>query len=99
MEVAPHGVVDHGDVEAELTGVAGFERAGLELDDDVAQLLDVEEEQIDGEVGAVDIEMDLAPDEGEASAELAEGVDNPVEEGLLEVAFGDLAGESEKSKT
>ena len=38
-------VVDEADVEAELAGELGLELADLELDDDVAQLLDVKGQQ------------------------------------------------------
>lgn len=48
-------VVGEGDVEAELASVFRFELARLELDDDVSELLDVEEEEIDVEVVAVDV--------------------------------------------
>ena len=52
--------LDEGDVGAQLPGVAGFEVADLEFDDDVAQLLDVEQEQVDDELlAAADVEGDL----------------------------------------
>lgn len=45
----------------------------------------VVEEQIDVEVLAVDLEMVLAPDEGEAVAELEEEVPEVSDEGVLEL--------------
>ncbi len=52
-------ILDRGDVEAELAGIARVELGGLELDDHVPELFDVEEQQIDEEVVALDIEVDL----------------------------------------
>jgi hypothetical protein len=39
-------VVDEGDVEVELSGGFGFDLAGSELDDEVAQPPDVEEQSM-----------------------------------------------------
>jgi hypothetical protein len=47
-------VVDECDVEAELAEVLRLELPGLELDDDVPELFDVEEEQVDVEVISVE---------------------------------------------
>jgi hypothetical protein len=44
-----------------LTGIA----AGLELDDDVAEPLDVKEPQVDAQVVPVDVAMHLSSDERE----------------------------------
>ncbi len=93
---ASEAVVDEGDVEAELTEVLGLELAGLEFDDDVTELLDVEKQQVDVEVVAVDLEVHLPADERESVAELAERVDDPVDECLLEMAFLHVAVEGEK---
>jgi len=82
-------LIDPGDVEAELAGELRFELADLELNDDVPHLRDVEEQQVDVEVVPADVEVDLLPDEGEAGAELEEGVAEPDHQGLLEVALGD----------
>ena len=94
--LAPEHVVDEGDVEVELAGVFRLELARLELDNHIAGLLDVEEKQIHVEVIAVDVEVDLAADEGEAGAEFAEGFGDPAGQGVLEVAFGDFPGEAEE---
>jgi len=75
---------------------ARLELADLELDDDVAQLLHVEEEQVDREVVAVDLEAHLAAHESEAPTELGEGLLDPVHERLLELALGDGAAEAEE---
>ena len=66
------------------------------LDDDVAQLVDVEEEQVDGEVVTVDLEAHLTAHEREPPAELREGLLDPVHERLLELALGDGAAEAEE---
>jgi hypothetical protein len=67
-------VVDRRDVEAELAGELRFERADLELNDDVPNLRDVEEKQVQEEVIAANVEVNLLSDDGEAGAELEKGV-------------------------
>jgi hypothetical protein len=62
----------------------------------VSELLVVEEEEVDVEVAAVDVEVDLAADKREAGAEFAEAVDDPVHERLLELSLGRLTGEVEE---
>ena len=74
----------------------GLEPADLELDDDVAQLLEVEEEQVDMEVVAVDLEVDLAPDIGESSPELQQGLLEPVHQGLFDISFPGVLGDGEE---
>jgi len=76
-------VVDPGDVEAELAGVLRDELVDLEFDDDEAGLGPVEEQQVDVEVVAVDLEVVLPTDEGKAMAELKQERLQPVHEGLL----------------
>ena len=88
--VASEDVVDECDIEVKLAGVFGLEFAGLEFDDDVAGLVDVEEEQVEVEIVDVDVEVDLAADEGETGAELAEGFGDSAGQGVFEVAFGDF---------
>ena len=56
------------DVESELSDVLGFELTDLQLDDDVAQLLYVEEQEVDKELVAVHVEGNLPPDETEPTA-------------------------------
>jgi hypothetical protein len=86
---APKDVVDEGDVEVELSGVFGLELAGLELNDDVAGMFDVEEKQVHVEIVPVDIKVDLPAHEGEPRAELAEGFGDPAGQGILQVASSD----------
>jgi len=52
----PQVLVHPGDVETELAGVLGSEASDLELDDE-AGLGPVEEQQVDVEVVAVDLEV------------------------------------------
>ena len=94
--ISPEDVVDERDVEVQFSGELGLELSGLELDDNVAGLFDVEEEQVHVIVVAVDVEVDLAADEGESGAQFAEGFGDPAGQGVLEVAFGDFAGEAEE---
>jgi len=88
-------VVDEGDVGAEQADVSRFEPADLELDDDLAQVVDVEEQQVDDEFVAVDGEADLAADEGRAVPELEQGVRQLVRQGLFHVAFVGASGQAE----
>jgi hypothetical protein len=73
----PELVVDRADVEVEPAGEARLELADLELDD-VARLLDVEEDQLDGEVVAVDLEAHPVVHEREPPTGLGEGLRDPV---------------------
>jgi hypothetical protein len=83
-------------VEVELAGVFGLKLAGFEFDDDIAELFDVEEQEVDVEVISVDVEVHLPADEGESGTQFAEGLGDPAGERVLEVALGDLAGEAEE---
>lgn len=85
--------IDNCDAEPELAGVFWSELSGLEFDNDVSELFDVKEQQVDEEVVAV--EVDLAADAGETSAELAHGVDDPFNETAFRFPLGDVAIEGE----
>ena len=50
----------------------------------------MEHQEVDEELVAVDVESPLAPDEGEAGAELEQEPFDLRDEGPLEVAFGDV---------
>lgn len=78
VKVATHRVFDDGDVEPDLGGVSGLAFASLQLGDDVAQLLNAEENQVKVAVVAVDVEVGLAADEGETGADLAQGSEDTV---------------------
>ena len=65
-------------------------------DDHVPQLGDVEGQQVDVEVVAVDLEVHLPSDEGEPGPELAQRVDRPVHECLLEVPLADAPVQTEE---
>jgi len=65
--------------------VGGLEVAGLELDDHVGAELQVVEEQVEVEVLAADLEVDLAADEGEAGAELEQEAGDVVDQRALDV--------------
>ena len=43
----PQPVLNEGDIETELTGVARVEFRGLELDDHIPKLIDMEEQQVE----------------------------------------------------
>jgi hypothetical protein len=94
--VPSQAVVHQGDVEVELAGVLGLELPGFEFDDVVAQLLDVEEEQVDVEVIPANIKVHSPTDERESRTELAECFGDAVHEGLLKGALSDVTTEAEK---
>lgn len=57
----PGVVVRQFDVEPELARVFGIELAHLQLDHDIAQLLDVEEQEIDEEFVTINVERNSGP--------------------------------------
>ena len=83
--------VDGGDVEVELADVGRGQLGGLQLEDQVAAGRDVEHQQVDEELVAVELEAPLAADEREPGAELEQEPFDLRHEGPLEVAFGDAA--------
>ena len=80
-------VIDQGDVKTKLAGMFGLELAGFQFDDHVPELLDVEEQQVEIEVIAGYIEVDLASHECETCAQFSKGVDDAVHQRLFQVAF------------
>ena len=80
-------VVDDGDIEGQLPGVLVPELTDLQLDDDVADLLGVKQQQIDEALVAVDGEMDLAANERELGAKLGQGLLQPTGQGSLDRAL------------
>ncbi len=89
-------ILDQRDVEAELAGITRVEPGGLEFDDHIPELFDVEEQQIDEEVVALDIEVDLTTDEREPGAELTQSVDDALDEPILELALGGVPVDGEE---
>lgn len=72
------------------------ELTDLELNDDVADLFGVEQQQIDEELVAVDGEVHLSADEREAWSELGEGVLEPLSQRCLDRPFPGPLGEVEE---
>ena len=64
----PDFIVEDVEVEVELAGVFGFEFAAFEFEGYEALEVAVEEEEVDEEFVAVDLEAILVADEGEAFA-------------------------------
>lgn len=89
-------VIDDGDVEGQLPGELVPELTDLKLNDDVADLLGVEQQQIDEEFVAVDGEVDLPADEGEPRAELGEDVLKAVGQGGFDGPLAGSGGEVEE---
>ena len=91
--VSSEPVIDEGDVEGEFAGMLGLELSGLQLDNDVPELLNVKEQQVEVEVIADDVEVVLAAHECEPLSQLTERIDDAVHEGLFQVAFGCVLGQ------
>jgi hypothetical protein len=68
--IAAEHVIDKGDVDVEFPGVLGLKLSVLEFDDNVPELLDVEEEQIDVVVIAINVEVNLTAHERKARPQL-----------------------------
>src|SRR5450432_2570785 len=85
VPIAPELGIRGGQVEVHLAGVLRLELAGVELDNDEAAEPQVEEEEVDVEVLASDLEVHLAAHEREADAELEEEVAHVLEQAALEV--------------
>lgn len=64
-------IIDYRNIEIHLPSVFGLEFTGFEFDDKVAQLLNMEEQQIDVVIVPTDFEVNLAPHEREARSQLA----------------------------
>lgn len=71
-------------IGAELAGILRLELTCLELHYDVAQLFEMEEQQVDEELIAVHVERDLPADEAESAAQLSEGLYGAFHQRLLE---------------
>jgi hypothetical protein len=89
-------VLDEGDVEAELTGVSRVELPRLQLDHDVAELFDVEEQEVDEEVVALDVEVHVPTDESEPGTELPKSLCDPADHAVLEFALRRISVDSEE---
>lgn len=92
----PQPFLNKGNIEAELAGVTPVEFRSLELDNHIPKLVDVKEQQVDEEVIAVDIEVDLAADESKTGAELAEGVDDALGEPVFQLSHDRIAVDGEE---
>src|SRR5262249_41378207 len=79
--------IDGGQVEVHLPCVLGLELTRLELDHHEAAELEMEEQEVDVEVLAVDLKVHLAADEGESNAQLEQEDTNMLEQPTLEVSF------------
>ena len=89
-------VIDSREVEVHLARVLRFELAHLQIDHDEASELQVVKEQIELEILSSDFKRNLAPDEGEADAQLDEKLAQMCEEFPFQVALLCLLGEGEE---
>lgn len=80
-------LIDHGQVEVELTDEGRFARYGLQLDDDEATQLQMIEEQVDLEVLVTDLKRNLPTNEREAGAQLQQEPLDVRDQRVLDVAL------------
>jgi hypothetical protein len=74
----------------------GLELAHLEIDDDEAPQLEMEEQKVDVEIVALHLDVHLAPDERETRAELQQEDANMIEEPTLEVPLVGVRAECQE---
>lgn len=72
--------------------------SGLQLDDEIAQLLDVEEKQIDIEVVTIHIKVDLPAHEGKSWSKFPKRFGDSVHERLLQVSLSNFSAEPQEFK-
>src|SRR3546814_1605914 len=85
-------------IQVHLAYVGMGQRAELQVDDDQAAQLAMEEQQIDAIPSLVDAQTSLPPDEGKAIAQLRQEVLRPPNQGLFEVGLGIFVLEVEELK-
>ena len=78
MHISAELVIDLCNVEPELPGKRWLEDAFFQFDHDVAQLPDVEEQEVNVEVGPVDLKMHLSAHVSETCAELRQSMGDAV---------------------
>jgi hypothetical protein len=74
-------------VEVDLSGIAGFEGAGLEFYDDIAPELEMVEKEVEVEILVANLEMHLPTDKGETGSQLQKELLDVVDEGLLNLGL------------
>jgi hypothetical protein len=74
-------------VEVDLSGIAGFEGAGLEFYDDIAPELEMVEKEVEVEILVTNLEMHLPTDKGETGSQLQKELLDVVDEGLLDLGL------------
>ena len=79
----PQPVLHESDIEAELTGIARLELRGLQFDYHIPKLVNMEEQQVDEEVVTGNVEVNLPANESKYRSELAESVDDALDEPIL----------------
>jgi hypothetical protein len=70
-----------------LSGIAGFEGAGLEFYDDIAPELEMVEKEVEVEILVANLEMHLPTDKGETGSQLQKELLDVVDEGLLDLGL------------
>jgi len=89
-------VIDSGEVEVHLACVLRLERSHLQIDHHEASELQMVEEEIELEILASNFQRNLAPDEGEAHAELDQELAKMRKQSVLEIALLRLLRQSKE---
>ena len=83
VPIALEFVVDERHVEAELACILGLELPRLQLNDDVAQLLHVEEQEVEVKIITAHFQLNPPANKGKARAQLKEKALHMIHQGLL----------------
>ncbi len=89
-------IVHDGAVEIDLPGIAGFEGAGLEFDDDIAPELEMVEKEVEVEILVAYLKMNLPTEKGETGSQLQKELLDVVAEGLLDFGLSAWIGCAQK---
>lgn len=96
--LASEHVIYKRDIEVEFSGPFGLKLSSLELYNDVPGLVNVEKKHVDIKVVAVDVEVHLPADEGEARTEFTQRFGDSASQGVLQVALSHFAGQAQELK-
>lgn len=83
-------------IKVHLSGIGVAELADLEVDDQQGFEPAVEKQQVDSELGVVQLQTALAADEGEVVAEFQQEIGQMLDQRLFEIGFGVFVLEVEK---
>ena len=91
-------VLKLGDIEAKLTSVTRIKFCSLQLNDHISELADLEKQQVGEGVISVDIKTNLATHRRKPRSELAESVNDALDEPMLQDPFGSFPSMARNSR-